>query len=132
MQEIFGLGIRKGNASTQVPVELEDINIRHSSTQRGGQKEDRHRMEKSEEVGWQEPVRKPIIEMPKYKTIYNIYKDEYTTMLVGSSSTHDGILTAAEAEAYEKMKDHLKTGVRVALEGNIASGWQDTSTQSEL
>ena len=121
-QEVFGLGIRRGNASTQAPVDVGDLSILHSSTQRGSQKKDKHRTEKSEEMGWREPVRKPIIEMPKYKTVYNIYKNEYTTMLIGSSSTHDGILTAAEAEAYEEMKDHLKCGVRVALEGNIASG----------
>ena len=98
------------------------MTAQYSSTQKGGQRKDKRRNSKSEELCWKEPVREAIVERPKYKTIYNIFKNEYTTMLVGSDGEHDGILTAAEAEAYKKMKDNVKQGCRVSLEGNIASG----------
>ena len=97
---------------------------RFQSTQKVGkpsQKQDRYR-KVYEERPWSEPKRVPIVEKPIWKAVYNIFTGEYTDMLVGAEGAHDGILTEHEAAQYNAVKHQIRQGVRIALEGNIASG----------
>ena len=112
----------KENTSTQWPETEEEFGLpKFTSTQRADKamkvkiNEERSRI-------WTEPKRTVLVEKPTYQYIYNVHNGDHHRMLVGSDESHEGVLTVEEHLAVHLKGKDTPAGLRVSLEGNIASG----------
>ena len=110
------------NTSTQMLGNISEMGKpKHTSTQRL----DKARKEKvADEMNhvWTEPRRTEAVEKPLYQYVYNIHNGDHHRMLVGSEAPHEGVLTEEEHQAVAIRGADEPAGLRVSLEGNIASG----------